>query len=115
MDKLARQHYSQVIDQHLERIENDIKNLKELAKPVSPDNAIGRISRMEALNDLTVHKANLTKALKRKELLEKAKKRVSSEGFGLCLRCEEEIDPKRLEILPESQICMVCIKKPPED
>ena len=115
MEAEKRNHFKEVILQQIEDLKKDIENLKELAQPVSPDNAIGRISRMEALNDLTVHKSNLAKALKRQESLEKALTRVESEDYGHCLRCDEEINQKRLALLPESQICMVCIKNPPEE
>ena len=111
MDKKTRENIRKILMEQKTQLEKDIENLVELAQPVSPDNAIGRITRMEALNDLTVHKANLSKAKKRMELLEKAERRLESEDFGLCLRCEEEIQIKRLELLPESQICMNCINK----
>ena len=70
--------FKKIIEEQIEKLKVDLVNLKELAKPVSPDNAIGRISRMEALNDPTVAKKNLEKALKRMEALEKALNRVEN-------------------------------------
>ena len=103
--------FARIIDQHIEQIKNDIQNLKDLVKPVQPDNAIGRLSRMEALNEQAVNKSNLEKAQKRLEQLEIAQKRVKTDDYGLCLRCDEVIAEKRLEVLPESQICMSCFRK----
>ena len=115
MDSKLQKKFSTLIDEHLKSLSKDIENLNELVKPVKPDNAIGRLSRMEALNELSVNKANLDKALKRQEQLLKAQQRVQSDDYGYCLRCEEEIQEKRLEVLPESQICMSCLNKKQPD
>ena len=114
MDNKKRAQFKILITHHITAITLDIDNLRELIKPVKPDNAIGRVSRMEAINEQSVNKANLLKAEKRLEQLNKALDRVITEDYGFCLRCEEELQVKRLEVLPESQICMTCFNKPPE-
>jgi DnaK suppressor protein len=40
--------------------------------------------------------------------IESALKRMDQGEFGLCLRCEEEIDPKRLEFDPTTLMCIEC-------
>jgi DnaK suppressor protein len=34
--------------------------------------------------------------------------RIDKHEFGLCLKCGEEIDPKRLEFDPTSPLCIEC-------
>lgn len=114
MDPSERQRFKSIIQKQIQQVTEDIERYKELAKPISPDNAIGRVSRMEAISEKSVNDANLRKAQARSQALAKALIRVETEDFGICLRCEEYIAHKRLEILPESQVCMNCLNRPPE-
>ena len=41
---------------------DDIEDLKEITSPISPENAIGRISRMDAINNKTINDRALRKA-----------------------------------------------------
>ena len=115
MDSKRRKHFEELIRDQLAQVEGEIDSLKELTKPISPDNAIGRLSRMEALNEKSVHESNLGKSKLRFSQLKKALERVAGDDFGLCLRCEEEISEKRLQILPESTICMDCLQGKNDD
>ena len=115
MDGKKRKQFEALITEQLEVVAGEIESLRDLTKPISPDNAIGRLSRMEALNEKSVHESNLQKAKNRQVQLKQALGRVAREDYGLCLRCEEEISEKRLEILPESTICMNCLQGKNED
>ena len=48
-----------IITSQLNKLELDIKEYTELTKPISPENAIGRISRMDAINNKSVNEAAL--------------------------------------------------------
>lgn len=43
--------------------------------------------------------------------LEMALKRITAGTFGICEECEEEIPEKRLEIVPDCNVCVVCAEK----
>ena len=88
-----------------------IEELKELTKPVSPDNAIGRISRMDAINNKSVNEAGLRSAKSTLQKLERQVSRVGEENFGHCLRCGNEIRYERLMFMPESTKCITCARK----
>ena len=79
------------------------------SRPIPPDDAIGRLTRMEAINEKSINDANLRQAKLRLERLEAALKRVDAENFGDCFKCEEPIPMNRLKILPESTICVDCL------
>lgn len=96
------------IIQSIEEVEKSILILKEAIKPIKPDNAIGRLSRMEAINAKGVNEKLLQNKKFKLIRLQHALKRVDTEDFGLCAVCEEDIEPKRLEILPESVSCIKC-------
>jgi DnaK suppressor protein len=37
-----------------------------------------------------------------------ALRRIEEGSFGVCLHCEEDISPKRLEAVPSTAFCIVC-------
>ncbi len=44
-----------------------------------------------------------------------ALQRISDGTFGLCERCEEDIDPRRLEVHPTAVLCFRCQSKQERD
>ncbi|MCJ2166154.1 MULTISPECIES: TraR/DksA C4-type zinc finger protein [unclassified Pseudodesulfovibrio] len=87
----------------------EIPRLKELVKPVAPDNAIGRISRMDNIVNQSVSEAQLSKSKVRLVRLQDALKRVDEdEDFGLCIDCGDPIPMARLQAMPETQFCVQC-------
>ena len=89
----------------------DIESLKELTKPISPENAIGRVSRMDAINNKSVNEATLRNAKKKLILLESALQRVNNENFGLCVRCKKHIPIQRILLMPQSNLCVQCASR----
>ncbi len=96
-----------IIDE-LENLTHDIIELKELVKPIAPENAIGRISRMDAINNKSVNEAALRKATIRLADLKDAIISIEEESFGICLNCRKEIPMGRLLLRPQSKSCVEC-------
>ena len=82
----------------------------ELCKPISPDDAIGRVSRMDAINNKSVFDSALREAKVKLDQLNKIKLEISNENFGKCLKCKSYINIKRLMIRPNSRLCINCAK-----
>lgn len=82
--------------------------LKDSSKPISPDNAIGRLSRMEAMLDQNMCKSNLRTSEMRLVRLLEALERSEHDRFGLCVQCDEEIPIGRLMLIPECIVCVQC-------
>ncbi len=40
-----------------------------------------------------------------------ATERRQSGDFGLCMQCDEEIDPRRLELDPSIPLCLRCAER----
>jgi len=99
------------IETEMENLAIDIKKHQESSAPVAPDNAIGRLTRMEAINAKNISEASLRNAQLRLQKLKAALKRIEKEEFGECLECGENINLKRLESVPEAIICIDCAKK----
>jgi DnaK suppressor protein len=96
------------IEEALLETRTDIKTLKDLTKPISPENAIGRVSRMDAINNKSVNEAALRSSINKLALLQSAIVRVQEENFGICIRCGQEIPFKRILLIPQSNQCVHC-------
>jgi len=96
------------IDSELEQLAVEIGALEENVKPIAPENAIGRVSRMDAINNRSVNEAALRKAKIRFNALKEAKASISDKAFGVCVRCGEPIPMGRLLLRPQSRSCVKC-------
>ena len=87
-----------------------VKEYKELTKPIAPDVAIGRISRMDAINNKSITEAALRQAEEKLRNLQTVLSKIDDKDFGLCLKCHKPILLGRLLIRPESLYCVNCAK-----
>lgn len=95
--------------QKLSLVEEDIIQLKETTQPIAPENAIGRVSRMDAINNKSVAELALRNALTRKtNLTEALHNIIHQKEFGICTKCKQAIHFKRLVAMPESKRCVQC-------
>jgi len=92
----------------IESTKEEILRLKELSKPVSPDNAIGRITRMDAIQSKSISAAALLSAENKLTALSVALEKSDEPDFGMCLKCGVNIQTGRLLFLPESTLCINC-------
>ena len=96
------------IKNKIERLKKDIKSYQTLTQPISPDNAIGRLTRMDAINSKSINEAALNKAKQTLSKMEGALTMINDPDFGLCRECEDPIPFARLMIVPESNLCVQC-------
>lgn len=81
---------------------------RELTRPIAPENAIGRISRMDAINNKTVNEAALRKAEQKLKNLTIALTKIDDADFGYCVRCKNQIPLGRILLLPQAITCVNC-------
>ena len=111
MNTQERNEAKKSIEKSIEETQKDISSLKELTKPISPENAIGRVSRMDAINNKSVNEAALRNAINKLALLESALQRIDHEDFGLCIRCKNKIPIQRILLMPQSNRCVRCASR----
>lgn len=99
---------SRIVSQ-IEELDKEILRLEEAVKPIPLENAIGRVSRMEAINSKSIHEAGLRSARERRIHLKNTLQRLGDDGYGLCARCGQSIPFKRLSLMPESRMCVGCV------
>jgi DnaK suppressor protein len=88
--------------------EEAISDMKNMTQPVSPENSIGRISRMDAINNKSVMEAALRNKEEKLSKLKMALSNIDKAGFGICSRCKNPIQEGRIIFLPESTLCIRC-------
>jgi len=88
--------------------EKSIEEYRELTKPIAPDCAIGRVSRMDAINNKSISEASLRQAESKLRNLQRVFSQLGSEEFGICLKCKKPIPLGRILIRPESLFCVNC-------
>jgi DnaK suppressor protein len=92
------------------KTENRIKEYEDMSQPVAPDDAIGRVSRMDAINNKSVTESALRKQQAKLQSLKYLITKVDSPEFGLCLKCKQPIQIERILYRPESRHCIQCAK-----
>jgi len=98
----------QKIVELIKKYEQDIKETEEMTQPIGPENAIGRVSRMDAINNKSVMEASLRNKISKRNKLKLALSKIDGEGFGICTSCKKNINPARLMYMPESTRCIRC-------
>jgi len=96
------------IKQEITRTEKLISDYKELSQPVEPDNAIGRISRMDAINNQSITEASLRQAEEKLKNLRQVLSMVGRPDFGVCQKCGNKIPVRRILYRPQSLLCVKC-------
>jgi DnaK suppressor protein len=87
---------------------SQLASSEEGARPVDLDEPIGRLSRMEAMQQQSMTQANRRAAQLRLQQVEAAKKRIDRDEYGECAECGEAVGFKRLLVRPEAPLCIGC-------
>ena len=102
--------FTQKIKTEIAKVEKDIVDLEELTKPIPPENSLGRITRMDAINNKSVNEANLRRSRRKLSKLQQALHHVDKPDFGKCTSCKRPIQIGRLMFMPESTRCIRCAR-----
>lgn len=90
------------------KMKEDIISLEKMTEPVKPENSLGRISRMDAINNKSVMEVSLRNKREKLTKLRVALVNIDGDHFGQCKMCKNPIQPKRLIYMPESNRCVRC-------
>ncbi len=72
--------------------------------------SVGRLSRMDAMQQQAIaEETNRRRTLELRKI-EAALVRLDQDEYGYCVKCGEEIAPKRLDLDPTAALCAECAK-----
>lgn len=108
MKESEKKELKSIIDDQIASVKEEIEELTELTRPVSLDASIGRLSRMDAINNKAINEMALRDKKQVMNKLERALERYSDDKLGKCLKCGNEIAFGRLKIMPYTTRCVSC-------
>jgi DnaK suppressor protein len=97
-----------VLRQRLADVHRDLSASKEDARPVGLDLSIGRLSRVDALQQQHMAEARRQRLETQVAQIQQALGKLNGGTFGECLRCGEPIGFARLKVRPEASLCVRC-------
>ena len=98
------------INEEILLTEESILKYQELTQPIAPDCAIGRVSRMDAINNKSVNQLALRNAEIKFKNLKTALSKINDSDFGICIRCNNPIPLGRILLMPQVITCVNCTR-----
>ncbi len=105
---MEQENLKERIEDEIEKTRALIEEYRELSQPIAPDCAIGRVSRMDAINNKSVTESALRQAEEKLSNLERVLGFHGTADFGRCIRCKAEIPIGRILFRPQSLNCVKC-------
>lgn len=91
-----------------DELEAALESSREGAEVVSLDQPIGRVSRIDAIQQQKMAAASRRQQELRLGQVRVALRAIEDGEYGLCKSCEEPIAYRRLQAGPESPLCLRC-------
>jgi DnaK suppressor protein len=85
-------------------LETGIRNREALTVEPSPDD----LDRIQNASERDYAMSHLERNSTRLREINAAIRRIEGGAFGVCIGCEEDINPKRLAAVPFASLCIVC-------
>jgi DnaK suppressor protein len=89
-------------------LEELLEQSKDGARPVALSEPIGRLTRMDAIQQQEMTKASRSTYERKLNLVLTALRLIQEEEYGVCRSCEEPIGYTRLKARPEAPFCLSC-------
>ena len=83
---------------------------EDAEQPVTPDRAIGRLTRVEAMQAQQMALALRRRHEQRLQRIERALGLIAQGAYGVCTRCGDDIAPARLDAAPDTFLCVACVE-----
>jgi DnaK suppressor protein len=111
MTDIEKKQIVEIIHTEISKIEGKIEGIREHTAPIAPDDAIGRVSRMDAINSKSIFEASMRNLQERLQQLTYIINTVNDADFGICTKCRQSIPIERMKIRPEIRLCANCFRK----
>jgi len=104
MTKTELNKYKQILEAKLAELSQAVREREGIAIEKTPD-AIDEVQHA-AERELAIR--NLDRETQLLRNVRAALQRIADGSYGICLRCDEEINPKRLNAVPWTPYCIKC-------
>jgi DnaK suppressor protein len=99
-----------LIQEKIEYLRSTLAKENEETKPIAPDVAIGRLSRLDSMQMQQMALAMERRQRAELEGLEAALLRIKKGTYGICETCRNEIAEARLQAIPDATLCINCAR-----
>ena len=100
--------FKHILESLRAELEDLLQSSKSASETVSLDQPIGRLSRIDAIQQQKMAKANRQNHIIRLQQVNAALQAMSAGEYGECRECEEDIGYPRLKARPEAPLCLSC-------
>lgn len=110
---------AELTEKQIDELASDLRALRQelssqladgadACKPVDLDQPIGRLTRMDAIQQQHMARASRRSSERRLAQVAAALSVVEEGEYGFCRRCEEPVGFGRLKARPETPFCLTC-------
>ncbi|MCU1261318.1 MAG: transcriptional regulator, TraR/DksA family [Bryobacterales bacterium] len=96
--------YKAVLEAKLKELSDALRNREDIAIEKTPD-ALDEVQ-LAGERELAIRNLDRESSLLRQ--VRGALARIADGTYGVCLHCEEDISPKRLNAVPQTAYCITC-------
>lgn len=111
MDSVRQAGFRPLIRSRLEAIERELHALVDETAAISPDAAIGRLSRLDSMQMQQMALAGKRRLEEERSRLHEALHRIETGVYGRCQLCGGDIALERLEYQPDAVTCIPCLNR----
>ena len=108
MTKERLEHFLTLLTELQQEIKNGLESNTGETAIVELDTAIGRLSRMDLMQNQQMALELRRRQEARLQRVERALKNVGNGKFGRCGKCRKPIAESRLEVQPDAVMCIGC-------
>lgn len=98
----------ELLERRRREVDRELVSSRDGARPVNLDLSIGRLTRVDALQQQHMAAARRRSLETQVAQIRRAFGRLERGTYGLCLRCGEPVSVARLRVRPEAPFCVDC-------
>src|SRR5271169_1723614 len=104
MNQMDFEKYKKVLEAKQAELSRNLRNRDDIAIEKTPD----ALDEVQLAGERELAIRNLDRESNLLRHVKGALLRVADGSYGICLHCEEQIKPKRLEAVPWTKFCITC-------
>jgi DnaK suppressor protein len=111
MDKQEQEQFRAKIEARIADLNASLASTKEDTEAISPDKAIGRLSRLDSMQMQQMAVGMQSRMREEIKQLKEALLRIDRGRYGTCELCRKDIPVERLEFQLDATICVGCFRR----
>jgi len=111
MTQHEKEELKHIIQTEIAALEDEITNIQTSLRPIKKDCSLDSIDHKMLKQEQNINIQRYEVAKQRLNRLKAAYLNIDNKEYGVCQECEEDINIKRLKLVPESKYCVSCMNE----